>query len=966
MKRFLLSASALLLGISGFAQSTGAQLSPELRNKTIEVPRYPQNNTSSELAEDYEAQKQQSIRTPLEVEIGESNYDLQTNSAIHRRIINHGNGTISATWTFSSQTTPFSDRGTGYNYFNGNTWGTAPSARIESEMTGWPSLLATSNGRELVIAHSNTSSALRQSHRNTVGTGAWTQANLPTAQQVWNRAASSGNTIHVVGMTLPTANQGTPFNGMDGAFLYSRSSNAGNTWNIVNYQIPGTDSSYFSGFDGDSYSIDAKGDTIAIVVGGLGTGVQLFKSNNNGQSWTKTDVLLSDVWFEETETMIDTALADRLETSDGNVAVLLDADGMAHVWYGRMYIANPDITDGLINYYPGTNAIDYWNESYPGPHPQFLIGALDYNANGVLEMADWGQYRFAGLAAQPQAGIDADGCIYLTYTAVREDLTDGTQNYRHTYVMKSCDNGCSWSFPIDVTGSSANNFAECVFPSIARRVDDDIHVLYMYDNAPGLHVQGDLDPVSSNKMIYLSEDASRFDTTSICPVTIAGDSFLCLGGELELNAIGCASSYSWTGPGGFSANTQTVMVDDLGQYTCTFNTTCGTLTRTINVVEFTGVGGPSVNVTATNQSMCAGDTSVLTANTSIGGLLYQWSANAGSAITQTVTVNNPGTYSVTVTSCGGGSTVETIVISEPNTAPQAVIDGDLTICPGETTTLTALGVSQGSYAWSTSQNTQSIAVNAAGTYTVTVSNCGGTSTAQVTVDAEPLPNAQINAEDTEGCEGDVLTATATGGDIFEWSTGSTNAAISISDPAESGTFTVIVSNSCGDTSMASVTLTINEAPAAPSVTFDGSNFVSSQSGTHQWFVGTVQQSETGNTLAYAQFMHGQQITCIYVDENGCESPASTPLLSIGSELTNQPFSIFPNPNNGLFEVQFGEVSGSVNIKITDVSSRVVYAKAINAANNHSETIDLTGLESGVYQVSFNGESLNTTQSVVIK
>ena len=57
-------------------------------------------------------------------------------------------------------------------------------------------------------------------------------------------------------------------------------------FDIVDYQIPGTGIAYFDGFDGDSYAIDAQGNNVAIVVGGLGRGVQLFKST---KQWSFLD-----------------------------------------------------------------------------------------------------------------------------------------------------------------------------------------------------------------------------------------------------------------------------------------------------------------------------------------------------------------------------------------------------------------------------------------------------------------------------------------------------------------------------------------------------------------------------------------------------------------------------------------------------------------------------------------------------
>jgi hypothetical protein len=55
--------------------------------------------------------------------IGETYYDLQTNSSIQNRLFVHDDRSISATWTMSPDIqTNFPNRGTGYNYFDGVSW----------------------------------------------------------------------------------------------------------------------------------------------------------------------------------------------------------------------------------------------------------------------------------------------------------------------------------------------------------------------------------------------------------------------------------------------------------------------------------------------------------------------------------------------------------------------------------------------------------------------------------------------------------------------------------------------------------------------------------------------------------------------------------------------------------------------------------------------------------------------------
>jgi hypothetical protein len=984
MKRFLLSAASAFLAVYGFAQSPAAKVSTEILRQSVSIPVHTvinQNPTNPNGTLPTGMVGTQ--RNAQETVIGQSTYDLQSNSAIQRRIINHDNGTVSATWTYSSVNS-WATRGTGYNFFNGNVWGTPPTSEIETERTGWPSLLVTASGREVILSHSTVSNLIRQSSRNSIGSGTWTQANIASSNvQVWNRAGvggPAGNTIHMVGVSAPVANGGTLYNGMDGAFLYNRSSNGGLTWDINNYQIPGTDSSYFSSFDGDSYHLDVQGNTVAIVVGGLGTGVQLFKSTNNGVTWTKTDVLLSAIMFDEATSLVSNNFDSALVTSDGTVNVLIDDNDQCHVWYGAMRIANDVVGDGPISYFPGTNSIEYWNESMMPNQPVSLTGALDINGNGTLDVltgaigTDIGQYRFSGLASHPQAGIDSNGCIYVVYSAIREDLGNGDQLYRHTYVIRSCDNGCSWSFPIDVTDVSggSNNFKECVYASIARKVDDKIHVIYMSDIYPGIAVSGDGDDPGANDFIYLTEDSDRFDTVSFCPSGIAGDSTVCPGFATTLYAVGCASAYAWTGPNGFTASTQSISAGTPGTYTCTFTNVCGTSVETFDVVAATGNNGPIVQITSDVQIMCPADTANLTATSSVAGSFYSWNTTE---TTPSIQVYLPGTYTVTVTDCNG-STVENFVISQPTNAPAAVVSGETSICPGETIVLSALPVAGGTYTWSNGDQTRETSVSAAGTYTCIVQNCGGTSQASITVVDEAAPVATILAPSLVGCEGDGLTLTAGGGTSFVWSNGATAASINLTSAGQSGTYTVTVSNDCGETDTEQVTVTINAQPSAPVITFNGTAYVSSQSGagTHAWFVnGNQVAGATGSQLniftasGAPVVKSGDLVYAIYTDENECSSSASATLLGVedAAAMSNN-VSLYPNPSNGQFEIRFGDVSGKVTIEVTNLVGQVVYNNVISANNGHVENMDLSNLKGGVYQISISGDAGKTVENIVIK
>ncbi|MFU8843550.1 MAG: hypothetical protein ACNA7V_07065 [Bacteroidales bacterium] len=225
--------------------------------------------------------------------IGSTRYDLQTNTSIQNRIHVYDDGTIGATWTFGLNDPAFADRGTGYNYFDGNNWAPEPTARIESIRTGWPSYTAYGEGGELVVSHDFGPGRLMLSKRNQKGTGTWTESflNGPGVQISWPRAMTSGinnSVIQVLAITWPTPNGGPVYQGLDGAVLYSRSSDGGLTWNPENSILPGITSSEYAGFSADDYEWATQGNNIAFLLGDTWFDFILMKSADGGDTWSKT------------------------------------------------------------------------------------------------------------------------------------------------------------------------------------------------------------------------------------------------------------------------------------------------------------------------------------------------------------------------------------------------------------------------------------------------------------------------------------------------------------------------------------------------------------------------------------------------------------------------------------------------------------------------------------------------------
>ncbi len=176
---------------------------------------------------------------------------------------------------------------------------------------------------------------------------------------IWGRMATDGNqTIHVIANYSDSAAdnpQTTKIAGVRDPLVYSRSINGGSTREVENITLPGYDSTLYHEGGGDQYAIDVRGDVVAIVVGGLGNSVVMWKSTDAGRNWTRTMVSQFTVLaYDNTQ-----AIGENQPTNDGSVDVLIDNSDNAHVFWGASQLTNRPASAILHCLPPGTDKLIY-------------------------------------------------------------------------------------------------------------------------------------------------------------------------------------------------------------------------------------------------------------------------------------------------------------------------------------------------------------------------------------------------------------------------------------------------------------------------------------------------------------------------------------------------------------------------------------------------------------------------------
>lgn len=468
--------------------------------------------------------------------IGLTQYDLQSNYAVDDRMFSSADG-VSAGWIMSLETSPFSDRGTGYNYKDGTMdadWGEAPYDRIEDVRIGWPSLGHLANGTEIAISHGSTGGLVMAS-RDAIGSGEWMTTTLPALAaedgtdiwHLWPRATvggADGNTIHAIGITAPEANGGILYNGQDGALFYMRSTDGGANWDISTFAELDT-AAFAGGFIADSYAIHADGDNVAFAVFGGFDDTFAMISADNGETWTYETIIdfPVDNYITDSGALLDTTIADDID-ANGNAMfyntdragdILVDEAGGVHVFYGRMFYADSDTTDATTSYYPYTNGLDYWRPDMGTDSSMTIAYAYDIDGSGTLDFEDEIAGYFVGISSQASAGqVVESNTIVVAYSALMENFSTGIQNYRHCYVVHSTDLGQTWNSEsaCDVTPDLDFDLIEAVYPCIPPRIHNgELNMSFQRDFEPGLHVRGDEDPIDINDIVGLTMAVEDLD-----------------------------------------------------------------------------------------------------------------------------------------------------------------------------------------------------------------------------------------------------------------------------------------------------------------------------------------------------------------------------------------------------------------------------------------------------------------------
>ncbi len=314
-------------------------------------------------------------------------------------------------------------------------------------------------------------------------------------------------------------------------------------------------------------------------------------------------------------------------------------------------------------------------------------------------------------------------------------------------------------------------------------------------------------------------DTANIERFELPTITI-NPTVICNNDEYVLIAVPSAQAgvqnFQWS-TGDEGPNQNTSIIPGEGTYMVTVTDNCGEQAMaSIDVPDLL----PSIAIVG---PWCADQSVHLTAEDVSSTFVivdYQWSSNAAQDpdFPQNVTIPGSGTYSVTVTDDCGGTTMLMIDIIDP--LPPTVTLSAMTECSGGQVFLSADSPDEiRYYAWSTNaegemENPTVIPGN--GMYSVTVTdNCGNTAETEITINDVSDPSVTI-AEFACNNGEVILTSIPDAPDgvmDYDWSA---NAIQDLAEPQNAtipgdGTYGVTITDECGSTAEAEITVSIPES-----------------------------------------------------------------------------------------------------------------------------------------------------------
>lgn len=463
------------------------------------------------------------------------------------------------------------------------------------------------------------------------------------------------------------------------------------------------------------------------------------------------------------------------------------------------------------------------------------------------------------------------------------------------------------------------------------------------------------------------------------PSGISGPTNVCSGivNTFSIADVANSSYYTWTLPNSWTGSSTNTSIDaTAGNFSGSIYVRavngCGNSAATeLPITVNTAIPSTPTSITG-NNIVCTNSTNNYVVGTVNNASSYTWtkpSGWTGTSNTETISLTattTSGNITVKANNACGSSTAFTYAVSSVNPMPAPTsITGNTTVCNTSSNTYTASSVNGAStYTWtlpsgwtgtSSSTSINLIAGVADGNISVAANNeCGAGTPKTLAVSSIDIPVSPNNiAGDQSICRDSTTTFSVdpvADASAYTWTlpsawTGSSTISSIAAIAGNSGSITVTADNMCGSSAPISITITVVDNPAHPTITKSGNLLICDITAfDYQWYVNGF--AIPGATNQTYQIDGDGNYSVVAFNSLGCFAASYFGYQVALEENNMNTFKLSPNPNNGTFDIAFySPLSNTTTIEIIDATGKLIYSTVKNQGN----TIKLNiALMDGVY------------------
>jgi len=550
---------------------------------------------------------------------------------------------------------------------------------------------------------------------------------------------------------------------------------------------------------------------------------------------------------------------------------------------------------------------------------------------------------------------------------------DTTISYNTTYQLSGMVLGGSGSFNFAWTPTNSVASASSLSTSTTSLTSSTMFTLTVNDNTTNC--------VNSDQILVNVSGGPLTSTSSASLTTI------CENENTQLQALGSGGegnyTYSWTSvPAGFNSSISSPIVSP--DVTTTYNCVIGDGTDTVQEHIIINVNTiPLVSISNLNTSYCNTDGVANLIVSPPGGSLVGGGISgntfnpANASIGQNMVI-----YSMTNTNnCYGA---DTIIVSVGITPSAYAGEDTLLPCLNGGLNLGQQGVSNVSYQWSPPIGLSSATIanpianpNLSINYSVIATDnnngCSAYDTVHITVIG--APTAHIS-DDTLVCPGSSVTLTASGGDTYFWSNGTTTNTTTVIPTVSTLYYVIVSQGGCADLDTVWVNISDPNPDFGPDTTICGNSSIVIDAGAgyvnYLWSTGansqtiTIDSAGVGYNTINVLVQVTDTLSCLGSDDINITFTNCVGMNDVDDNMFT--IAIYPNPSKGQFVIESNTTAvKEVEMNITDINGRLIIHKQLkNTSGAFKEMIDLRNEAKGVYFIKLSNNGVNKVFKVIIQ